>query len=71
MDKFYFSAKIQQEYAVAIREKAVEIGVPNENVIFNRQGCKLLELGVYIKFEDKDAYEKFKSLELPGIVETW
>ncbi len=71
MDKFYFAAKIQQEYADTIRKKAITLGVSQKNIKFNPKGCNFLEIGVYIKFEDKDAYEKFKSLELPGIIETW
>lgn len=71
MDKFYFSAKIQQEYADIIRKKALELGVPQKNMIFNPEGCNFLELGVYIKFNDKDTYEKFNAWDIPCIVEKW
>ena len=71
MDKFYFSAKIHQEYADQIRQKAIDLGVSSKNIVIKKEGCKLLYLGIYIKFDDADTYEKFKNLHLPGIVETW
>lgn len=71
MNKFYFSAKIQQEYSDIIREKVLSLGVPQENIVLKREGFKLLYMGIYIKFDNKDIYERFISLQLPGIVETW
>ncbi len=71
MNKFYFSAKIQQEYSDIIREKVLSLGVPQENIVLKREGCKLLYMGIYIKFNNKDTYERFISLQLPGVVETW
>ena len=71
MDKFYFSAKIQQEYSDIIRDKVLSLGVPQENIVLKREGCKLMYMGIYIKFDNKDTYKRFINLQLPGIVETW
>ena len=71
MDKFYFSAKFQQEYADIIYEKVLSLGVPRENIVFKKEGCEFLYLGIYIKFNSETTYNKFKNLDLPGIVEVW
>lgn len=71
MDKFYFSAKIQQEHADNIRQIAIDVGVPESNIVLKTEGCDLLYMGIYIKFENKKSYNNFKKLQLPGIVELW
>lgn len=71
MDKFYFAAKINQEYADAICQKAISLGVPEENILLSMEACKLLQLGIYIKFNDVDTYNKFNAWDIPGIVEKW
>lgn len=69
--KFYFSAKIQQEHANTIRQMAINVGVPESNIVLKKEGCGILHMGIYIKFENKKSYNKFKKLQLPGIVELW
>ena len=71
MGKFYFAAKINQEYVDAICQKAISLGVPEENILLSRKACKLLQLSIYIKFNDVDTYNKFSAWEIPGIVERW
>lgn len=71
MQNLYFAAKIQQEYADTIRIKALDLGVPEENIMFSRHACKMLHLGVYIKFNDMDTFQKFNAWDIPGIVERW
>lgn len=69
--KFYFSAKIQQEHSNIIRQMAIDIGVPESNIVLEKEGCGILYMGIYIKFENKKSYNEFKKLQLPGIVELW
>ena len=69
--KFYFSAKIQQEHSNIIRQMAIDIGVPEENIVLKKEGCGTFNMGIYIKFENKKSYKSFKDLQLPGIVELW
>ena len=69
--KFYFSAKIQQEHTNTIRKMAIDIGVPDSNIVLKPEGCGILYMGIYIKFKNKKSYKKFKKLQLPGIVEVW
>lgn len=69
MNKYYFSAKIQQEFADIICKKALDLGVPKENIVLEGENCKLLHVNIYIKFNDIDTYEKFRSWDVPGIVE--
>lgn len=69
--KFYFSAKIQQEHANAIRKMAIDAGVPENNIVLKKEGCGIFYMGIYIKFKNKKSYNEFKKLQLPGIVELW
>lgn len=71
MDKFYFAAKIQQEHANIICEKAISIGVPEENILLSRKACNFLQIGIYIKFSNADAYKEFNAWDIPGIIEKW
>ncbi len=71
MQNLYFAAKIQQEYADIIRKNALKLGVPEENIMFSQQACNVLYLGVYIKFNDIDTFQKFNACNIPGIVERW
>ena len=68
---FYFSAKIQQEHVNTIRQMAIDIGVPEKNIVLKTEGCELLYMGIYIKFTNKKSYKSFTNLQLPGIVELW
>lgn len=67
MDKFYFAAKIRQEFVDTIYEKAISLGIPK----ISKEACKLLQLAIYIKFNDVDTYNNFNSLDIPGILERW
>lgn len=71
MDKFYFAAKIRQEFVDTIYEKAISLGIPKENILISKEACKLLQLAIYIKFNDVDTYNNFNSLYIPGILERW
>lgn len=71
MQTLYFAAKIQQEFVDTICKKAISIGVPKENILLSREACRLLQLGIYIKFNDVDTYNKFDIRDIPGIVEIW
>lgn len=71
MDKFYFAAKIQQEYSNTICKKAIALGVPEENILISRKACNFLQIGIYIKFNDINAYKKFNAWDIPGIIEKW
>lgn len=71
MDKLYFAAEIQQEYADIIRTKALDLGIPEQNILFSHRGCTVLNLGVYIKFNNIDTYQKFNACDVPGIIEKW
>ena len=68
---FYFSAKIQQEHADTIRKMAIDVGVPNSNIVLKKEGCGTFYMGIYIKFKNKKSCNDFKKLQLPGIVELW
>ena len=68
---FYFSAKVQQEHSNTIRQMAINIGVPEKNIVIKKEGCGAFYMGIYIKFENKKSYKSFKDLQLPGIVELW
>ncbi len=69
--KFYFSAKIQQEHSSTIRQMAIDVGVPESNIVLKKEGCGTFYMGIYIKFKNKKSYNDFKRLQLPGIVELW
>ena len=71
MDKLYFAAEIQQEYAGIIRTKALDIGIPEQNILFSDRSCSILHLGVYIEFNNIDTYQKFNACDIPGIIEKW
>lgn len=69
MDKFYFAAKIQQEYANNICKKAISLGVPEEHILLSRKACNFLQIGIYIKFNNADDYKEFSAWDIPGIIE--
>lgn len=71
MNKYYFAAKIQQEYSEIICEKAISLGVLDENILISRKACNFLEIGIYIKFHDINTYQKFNAWDVPGIIEKW
>lgn len=71
MDKSYFAAKVQQEYVDVIREKVISLGVPEENILMSQKACEFLQIGIYIKFNNADAYKEFNAWDIPGIVEKW
>lgn len=71
MNKYYFAAKIQQEYSEIICQKAISLGVPEENILLSRKACDFLQIGIYIKFYDINAYEEFNAWDIPGIIEKW
>ena len=71
MNKYYFAAKIQQEYSEIICEKAISLGVPDENILISRKACNFLEIGIYIKFYDINTYQKCNAWDVPGIIEKW
>ena len=71
MGKYYFAAKIQQEYADLIVNRAIELGVPKENIMMKAAGCEFLFSGIYIKFDNPEIYKKFCSAQIPGVIELW
>lgn len=69
----YFTAKIYQEYSNSIINSALSLNIPPERIVFKTQDCSLGSIGVYIKFDDEEVFDKFLELvqEIPCIQEMW
>ncbi len=69
----YFSAKISQEYSNQVKDLALSLSIPLEQIVFKTEGCPLGSIGVYIKFEDQNSLDDFseKMQSIPCIIERW
>ena len=69
----YFSAQISQEHSNQIMNLALSFNVPNEQIVFKKEGCPLGFIGIYIKFDSKDSMDEFteKVQEIPCILNKW
>ena len=69
----YFSAQISQEYLSQVKNLASSLNIPSERIVFNRVGCSVGSIGVYIKFDNKDSLDEFskKVQKIPCIIKRW
>ena len=69
----YFSAQISQEHSTQVRNLALSLNVPAEQIVFKTQGCPFGSIGIYIKFDNKDSLDEFskKVQEIPCILKMW
>lgn len=69
----YFSAQISQEYSDNVRTLALNLNIPQERIVFKKEGCPLGSIGVYIKFDDEKSLSEFSEhmQSIPCIQKKW
>ena len=70
----HFAAQIAQEHSENVKNLALSLNVPPENIVFRTEGCSIGTIGVYIKFNDESLLHEFVQ-ELKNlfhcIIEEW